>query len=316
MRYLITGGAGFIGSNLTEELVRRGRQVRVFDNFSTGRRENLGDFLDKIEIIEGDLRNYHNVREAVEGMDFVLHQAALPSVPRSVSDPISSNDVNVSGTLNLLHAAKDAKVKRLVFASSSSVYGDSPTLPKHENMVPDPLSPYAVSKLAGEKYCQVFSRIYGLHTVSLRYFNVFGPRQNPDSQYSAVIPKFIKAILFDQRPVIFGDGEQSRDFTYISNTVEANILAAEAECPPGMVMNCAVHQRTNLNELVAMINKILGKNIQPLYEKPRPGDVKHSFADISLLKKTLNYEPGVLFEEGLRRTIRWYQQLYTSRGIK
>jgi len=316
MRYLITGGAGFIGSNLTEELVRRGRQVRVFDNFSTGRRENLGDFLDKIEIIEGDLRNYHNVREAVEGMDFVLHQAALPSVPRSVSDPISSNDVNVSGTLNLLHAAKDAKVKRLVFASSSSVYGDSPTLPKHENMVPDPLSPYAVSKLAGEKYCQVFSRIYGLHTVSLRYFNVFGPRQNPDSQYSAVIPKFIKAILFDQRPVIFGDGEQSRDFTYISNTVEANILAAEAECPPGMVMNCAVHQRTNLNELVEMINKILGKNIQPLYEKPRPGDVKHSFADISLLKKTLNYEPGVLFEEGLRRTIRWYQQLYTSRGIK
>lgn len=310
MRYLITGGAGFIGSNLAEELVRRGCLVRVFDNFSTGRRENLADFLDKIEIIEGDLRNYHNVREAVEGVDFVLHQAALPSVPRSVSDPISSNDVNVTGTLNLLHAAKDAKIKRVVFASSSSVYGDSPTLPKREDMVPDPLSPYAVSKLAGEKYCQVFSRIYGLHTVALRYFNVFGPRQNPDSQYSAVIPKFIKAILHGQRPVIFGDGEQSRDFTYISNTVEANILAAEAECPPGMVMNCAVHQRTNLNELAAMINKILGKNIQPVYEKPRPGDVKHSFADIDLLKKTLNYEPGVLFEEGLRRTIRWYQQLY------
>lgn len=310
MRYLITGGAGFIGSNLAEELVRRGHQVRVFDNFSTGRRENLGEILDKIELLEGDLRNYHNVREAVEGMDFVLHQAALPSVPRSVSDPISSNNVNVAGTLNLLHAAKDAKIKRVVFASSSSVYGDSPILPKHEKLVPDPMSPYAVSKLAGEKYCQVFSRIYGLHTVSLRYFNVFGPRQNPDSQYSAVIPKFIKAILFDQRPVIFGDGEQSRDFTYISNTVEANILAAEAECPPGMVMNCAVHQRTNLNELVQMINAILGKDIQPVYEKPRPGDVKHSFADIDLLKQTLGYQPGVLFEEGLRRTIRWYQRLY------
>lgn len=308
MKYLITGGAGFIGSNLADELLKRGHQVRILDNFSTGRRENLTGFIDKIEIVEGDLRNYHTVREAVDGMDFVLHQGALPSVPRSVSDPISSNEANVTGTLNILYAAKDAKVKRLVMASSSSVYGDSPTLPKHEGMELNPLSPYAVSKLAGEKYFQVFANIYGLHTVALRYFNVFGPRQNPDSQYSAVIPKFIKAILNDKQPVIYGDGKQSRDFTYIQNTVEVNILATEADCPPGIVMNCAVHQRTDLNELVAKINQLVGKNIQPIYADPRPGDIKHSFADIERLKQTFNYEPSVLFEEGLRRTIAWYRE--------
>ncbi len=310
MNYLITGGAGFIGSNIARELVRRGHRVRILDNFSTGNRENLREIEDKIEIMEGDLRNYHNVREAVEGMDFVLHQGALPSVPRSISDPIASDAVNVGGTLNVLHAAKAARVKRVVFASSSSIYGDNPTLPKQEDMPPNPLSPYAVSKLAGEKYCQVFAGIYGLHTVCLRYFNVFGPRQNPDSQYSAVIPKFIKAILHDQSPVIYGDGEQSRDFTYIQNTIEVNIRATEADCPPGVVMNAAVHQRTTLNELVAMINKILGKNIQPVYTEPRPGDIKHSFADITRLKETLGYQPSVLFEEGLRRTIAWYQQIY------
>ncbi len=308
MKYLITGGAGFIGSNIAEDLLKKGHQVRILDNFSTGARENLAEFADKIEVVEGDLRNYHNVRESVDGMDFVLHQAALPSVPRSISDPISSNEVNVAGTLNVLHAARDARVQRVVFASSSSVYGDSPSLPKHEEMTPNPLSPYAVSKLAGEKYCQVFAGIYGLHTVALRYFNVFGPRQNPNSQYSAVIPKFVTAILQDKSPVIYGDGEQSRDFTYIQNTIEVNIRATEVDCPAGVVMNSAVHERTTLNELVAAINRILGKDIKPIYTEPRPGDIKHSFADISRLKSTLHYEPSVLFEEGLKRTIDWYQQ--------
>lgn len=312
MKYLITGGAGFIGSNIAEELLNRGHQVRILDNFSTGRRENISEFLEEIELIEGDLRNYHNVREAADGMDFVLHQGALPSVPRSVSDPISTNEVNVTGTLNVLYAAKDARVKRVVFASSSSVYGNSPTLPKQEDMPAEPLSPYAVSKLAGEKYCRVFAGIYGLHTVALRYFNVFGPRQNPDSQYSAVIPRFIKAILHDESPVIYGDGEQSRDFTYITNTIEANILATEADCPPGIFMNCAVHQRTSLNELVEAINRILGKNIKAIYTEPRAGDVKHSFADIERLKQALGFEPPVLFEEGLRRTIGWYQRQFAA----
>ena len=312
MRYLVTGGAGFVGSNLVEELLNRGHQVRVLDNFSTGFRENLIEFADRIELFEGDLRSYHIVREAVDGVDFILHQGALPSVPRSIQDPVTSNDVNVGGTLNILHAAVDAKVKRVVFASSSSIYGDSPTLPKQENMAPNPLSPYAVSKLAGEKYCQVFSRIYGLHTVALRYFNVFGPRQNPNSQYSAVIPKFIKAILNDEPPVIYGDGEQSRDFTFVKNVVEANILATEVDCPPGIVMNCAAHQRVTLNQLVATINKILGKNIQPLYTDPRPGDIKHSFADITRIQQTLGYRPFVLFEDGLRMTIDWYRMKYQS----
>jgi UDP-glucose 4-epimerase len=312
MRYLITGGAGFIGSNIAEELLRRGHRVRILDNFSTGFRENLGDFMEQVELYEGDLRHYHNVREAVEGMDFVLHQGALPSVPRSVSDPIASNEVNITGTLNVLYAAKDAGVKRVVTASSSSVYGDSPTLPKHEGMPLEPFSPYAVSKLAGEKYCQVFANIYGLHTVALRYFNVFGPRQNPDSQYSAVIPKFIKAILNDQSPLIYGDGKQSRDFTYISNTVEANILATEVDCRPGIAMNCAVHQRTDLNELVEKINEITGKDIKPVYSDPRPGDIKHSFADIELMKKILGYDPPVLFEEGLRKTIEWYEKKFAA----
>ncbi len=308
MKYLVTGGAGFIGSNLVAELLNRGHQVRVLDNFATGRRENILPFLDRIELIEGDLRSYHIVREAVDGVDFILHQGALPSVPRSIKDPITSNEVNVTGTLNILDAALDAGVKRVVFASSSSIYGDSPTLPKQEDMIPNPLSPYAVSKLAGEKYCQVFARIYNLHTVALRYFNVFGPRQDPNSQYSAVIPKFIKAILKDESPTIFGDGTQSRDFTYVSNVVEANILATEADFPPGMVFNCACHERTNLNELVEKINAILGKNIKPRYADPRPGDVKHSYADIERIQKYLGYEPRVLFDEGLEKTIRWYQE--------
>ncbi len=306
--YLVTGGAGFIGSNLVRGLLERGHRVRVLDNFSTGDRRNLEEVLDRIELIEGDLRYYHTVREAMEEVEFVLHQGALPSVPRSVRDPLASNDVNVTGTLNVLHAARDAGVRRVVFASSSSVYGDSEKLPKQEDMPPNPLSPYAVSKLAAENYCRVFADIYRLHTVSLRYFNVFGPRQNPDSQYSAVIPKFIKAMLLDRQPTIYGDGEQSRDFTYVQNVVEVNIRATEVDCPPGVVMNCAVHQRTNLNELVAMINRILGKNIEPIYTDPRPGDIKHSYADIDRMKQVLDYEPSVLFEEGLQRTVQWYQR--------
>jgi len=310
MKYLVTGGSGFIGSNIVEELLNRGHQVRILDNFSTGNRQNIEGFQDKIEVIEGDLRSYHTVMEAVDGMDLVLHQAALPSVPRSVRDPLTTNEVNVAGTLNLLHAALDAEVRRVVFASSSSIYGDSPTLPKKEDMIPNPLSPYAVSKLAGEKYLHVFAKIYGLHTVSLRYFNVFGPRQNPDSQYSAVIPKFIKAIMNDETPVIYGDGEQSRDFTFIQNVVEANILASEVDCPPGMAMNCAVHQRTNLNQLAETINRILGKDVKPGYTEPRPGDVKHSFADIALIEKTLGFKPKIYFEEGLAKTIEWYKSQF------
>jgi UDP-glucose 4-epimerase len=308
MKYLVTGGAGFIGSNLVLELLRRGQQARVLDNFATGRRQNIRPFQDQIELIEGDFRSYHIVREAVDGVDFILHQGALPSVPRSIKDPITTNQVNVEGTLNILNAAVDAGVKRVVFASSSSIYGDSETLPKQEEMFPNPLSPYAVSKMAGEKYCQVFARIYGLHTVALRYFNVFGPRQDPTSQYSAVIPKFIRAILEDRQPTIFGDGKQSRDFTFIQNVVEANILATESDFPPGMVFNCACHERIDLNELVSSINKILDKKIKPIYADQRPGDVKHSFANIERIKQHLGYKPRVFFEEGLRHTIQWYQE--------
>lgn len=308
MHYLVTGGAGFIGSNLVRELLARNHKVRVLDNFATGRRVNIESVKDRIELIEGDLRSYHIVRQAVEGIDFVLHEGALPSVPRSINDPITSNDVNVAGTLNVLHAAKDAGVKRVVFASSSSVYGNSEKLPKQEDMIPNPLSPYAVSKLAGEKYLKVFAEIYGLHTTALRYFNVFGPRQDPTSQYSAVIPKFIRAILNDRQPTIYGDGLQSRDFTFVKNVVLANILATEIDSPPGMVFNIACHERIDLNGLVAQVNRITGKKIIPLYTNPRPGDVKHSFADIDKIQKYLGFKPAVLFSEGLKQTIQWYEK--------
>lgn len=302
MKFLVTGGAGFIGSNIVEGLLNAGYSVRVIDNFSTGKRENLEGFLNHIELIEGDIRSYHIVQEAVKGTDIILHQAALPSVPRSIKDPITTNEVNISGTLNLLEAAIKSGVKRFVYASSSSIYGDNPELPKHEEMIPNPLSPYAVSKLAAEKYCQVFSRIYGLQTVGLRYFNVFGMRQDPNSQYSAVIPKFIKSILHDKAPVIYGDGEQSRDFTYVQNVVEANILAATKEIKESFIVNCACHERTTLNELVKKINEILNKNIEPVYEAARPGDVKHSFANITLANKLLGYSPGIDFYRGLKLT--------------
>jgi UDP-glucose 4-epimerase len=307
MKYLVTGGAGFVGSNVVLQLLNRGHTVRVLDNFATGRRENIQECEDTIELIEGDIRAFHTVREAVDGVDFVLHQAALPSVPRSIQDPVTTNQINVEGTLNVLRAAVDARVKRVVYASSSSIYGDSEKQPKEEDMSPNPLSPYAVSKLAGEKYCQVFGKLYALHTTALRYFNVFGPKQDPSSPYSAVIPRFITAVLLDSSPVIYGDGHQSRDFTFVRNVVEANILATEIDSAPGMVFNCACSERVDLNQLVATINKLLKKNIKPEYAPARPGDVKHSLADIKRIGKYLGYKPSVFFEEGLRRTIEWYQ---------
>jgi nucleoside-diphosphate-sugar epimerase len=307
MIYLVTGGAGFIGSNLVGRLIEQGQTVRILDNFSTGKRENLEEYAQSVAVVEGDVREYATVRRASDGVDVILHQAALPSVPRSIKDPLSSDAVNVVGTLNVLQAARDAGVKRVVFASSSSVYGDTPELPKHERMTPNPLSPYAVSKLAAEQYCRVFARVYGIETVSLRYFNVFGPRQDPDSEYAAVIPKFIRAMLRDKQPTIFGDGEQSRDFTFVENVIDGNLLAAKAACEPGIVMNCACHGRLTLNQLVRAINEILGLEIQPLYAPARPGDVKHSFASIDLAHRSIGYSPSVEFKEGLRRTIEWYR---------
>ncbi|MBP9191591.1 MAG: SDR family oxidoreductase [Ignavibacteria bacterium] len=306
MKFLITGGAGFIGSNIASELLKKGYSVRILDNFSSGKRENLKGMEKDIELVEGDIRSYHIVQDSLKDIDIVLHQAALPSVPRSIKDPITTNDVNINGTLNILEAAVDMKVKRVVYASSSSVYGDNPVLPKVETMIPNPLSPYAVSKLTGEKYCNVFSRIYGLETVCLRYFNVFGPRQDPTSQYSAVIPKFIKSISQDIQPVIYGDGEQSRDFTYISNVIQANILAATSDCESGITLNCAVSGQITLNDLVKEMNKLMNKDVKPIYEGTRAGDIKHSFADISLAEKSIGYKPVVSFQEGLKKTIESY----------
>ncbi len=303
LNILVTGGAGFIGSNIVEALLNKGYNVRVLDNFSTGKRDNLLGYEDDIQLIEGDIRSPNIVQEAVSGIDVILHQAALPSVPRSIKDPITTNAVNISGTLNLLEAAVKSSVQRFVYASSSSVYGDSPELPKKETMNPRPLSPYAVSKLAGEKYCQVFSRIYGLETIGLRYFNVFGKRQDPGSQYSAVIPKFIKQMLNDKQPTIYGDGLQSRDFTFIANIIKANLLAATKDVKESLILNCACNERINLIELVNKINKNLDKGIEPVFENSRPGDVKHSFADIELAKEKLGYRVEVDFEEGLKQTI-------------
>ena len=301
--YLVTGGAGFIGSNIIERLLKEGEGVRVLDNFSTGKRENILPFLDRIELIEGDIRSFHIVRESVEGVDFVLHQAALPSVPRSLKDPITTNEVNVVGTLNTLFAAKEAGVKRLVLASSSSIYGNSNVLPKREDMTPDPISPYAVSKLASEKYCQVFSKNYDLETVCLRYFNVFGPRQDPDSQYSGVIPKFIAAIKQGKTPTIYGDGTQSRDFTYVANVVEANLLACKADDAVGEVFSIACGERQSLIDLVDNLNRILGKDAKPVFAESRKGDVKHSLADIQKAKRILGYRVIVDFLCGLELTI-------------
>jgi len=371
MKYLVTGGAGFIGSNIVDELLKRGNKVRVLDNFATGKRENLLPLLKKynkppkktesaeknydapagaepeelriengelrkaptedkqerseppkntegaeknydapagaeLELIEGDLRSFHIVRSAVKGVDYVLHQGALPSVPRSIDDPITTNDVNVLGTLNILEAAKEFGVKRVVYASSSSVYGNSEELPKREDMPIGPLSPYALTKYTGEAYCQIYYHIYGLETVCLRYFNVFGPRQDPTSQYSAVIPKFIKAISEGRAPIIYGDGLQSRDFTYVENNVWANIEACTAPGVAGEVMNIATNVRFTLLELVEKLNEIMGTDVKAVFEEEAKGDVKHSLASIEKAKKLLNYEVKVSFEEGLRKTVEFF----------
>lgn len=303
--FLVTGGAGFIGRNIVAELLLQGHRVKVFDNFATGRRSNLLEFKDhpEFQLIEADLRNPDAVQSAVNGTEYILHQGALPSVPRSVQDPVTSNDVNISGTLNILQAARTAGVKRVVFASSSSVYGNNPTLPKEENMPVSPLSPYALTKYAGERYCQIFHQIYGLETVALRYFNVFGPFQDPTSQYSAVIPKFINLIRNGERPVIYGDGHQSRDFTYVANNVQANILACTAPEAAGKVMNIACGDRFSLLDLVEAINAFLGTRVEPVFEPERAGDVKHSQAAIDTARRILGFTPRVGFREGLEKTI-------------
>jgi nucleoside-diphosphate-sugar epimerase len=303
--YLITGGAGFIGSNIVKELILRGQNVRVLDNFSTGKRENLMPFYDMscFELIEGDLRSFHIVRDSVKGVDYVLHQGALPSVPRSVKDPITTNEVNINGTLNVLEASREFNVKRVVFASSSSVYGDSVLLPKDENMPVAPLSPYALSKYAGERYCQVFYNLYGIETVALRYFNVFGPNQDPNSQYSAVIPKFIKQIGEGRQPVIYGDGLQSRDFTYVSNNVEANLMACTQADIGGEVFNIASGMNYNLLDLVNYINQLFAVKVEPIFENKRLGDVRHSLASINKAKEKLNFHIKINFFQGLEKLI-------------
>ena len=305
--YLVTGGAGFIGSSLVRALLEAGHSVRVLDNFDTGKRENLSEIVDRIQLIEGDIRDPDTCRSACAQMEVVLHQAALGSVPRSVDDPATSNAVNVDGTVNMLWAAKQAKVRRFVFAASSAVYGESAQLPKQEDMIPAPISPYGVGKLTCEQYCRVFYLNYGLETFSLRYFNVFGPRQDPTSQYAAVIPMFVAALLRKKKPVVFGDGEQTRDFTYIDNVVQANILAANATNAQGQVINIACQEQISLNQILDILRRLLGTDISAEYTDPRVGDVKHSLADISRAKDLLGYEPRIAFEQGLRMAIDWYK---------
>ena len=311
--YLVTGGAGFIGSHLSEELVRRGHRVRVADSLITGKRSNL-DHIKGIEFLEGDLANIDFAQTAVQGCDFVLHQAAIPSVPRSVKDPLTSNRANVDGTLNVLLASRDAGVKRLVFAASSSAYGDTPTLPKHEKMPTNPLSPYALQKVIGEQYLQMFTRLYGLETVAIRYFNVFGPRQDPTSPYSGVISVFATALLEKRSPTIYGDGEQTRDFTYVANVVDGVLRACDAPGASGEVINVATGGRISLNELFREMKKIVAATVEPTYAASRQGDVRDSQADIRKAKEILGYEPTISFEDGLRRTIEWYRTTHTAVG--
>lgn len=300
---LVTGGAGFIGSNLVRALLERGDRVRVLDNFSTGLRGNLSQVADDVEVVEGDLRSFERVHTAVRGVDVVFHQGALGSVPRSVQDPLTSTAVNVEGTLNVLLAARDADVRRVVAASSSSVYGDGGTFPRVESQSPNPISPYAVAKLAAERFCVSFTRVYGLETVALRYFNVFGPRQDPGSQYAAVVPLFIRAISDGEPVTIHGDGEQSRDFTYVANVVEANLLAADAATAAGTVLNVAAGGSETVNTLAETIGRLLERPVTREHTPPRPGDVLQSWADVTLARETIGYEPSVGFEEGLRLTI-------------
>jgi nucleoside-diphosphate-sugar epimerase len=306
--YLVTGGAGFIGSHIVEALVERGERVRVLDNLMTGNRSNLAHLTGEIEFIEGDIRDYQTARQVAEGAGVVFHQAAIPSVPRSVKEPGLNHDVNVNGTFNILLAARDAGVRRVVYAASSSAYGEVGSGAKREDQLPSPLSPYAVAKLVGEFYCQVFTRVYGLETVALRYFNVFGPRQDPTSPYSGVISKFITALLGGNAPVIFGDGEQSRDFNYVTNVVDANLRAAEVPEAAGHVINLGLHQRTTLNKLLEELQKIIGTSFIPKYEPSRAGDIRHSLADIKLAQALLGYNPKVALSQGLRLTVDWYRK--------
>jgi UDP-glucose 4-epimerase len=307
-RSLITGGAGFIGSNLARKLVTLGEDVVVLDDFSTGKHANLADIKDDIEIIEGSVCDITAVKKASRKVDYVFHHAAVVSVVRSVDDPVTTNAVNVDGTLNILMAASEAKVKRLVFAASSSAYGNNLSLPKHEDMKPEPLSPYAISKLTGEFYARVFYEIYGLPTVSLRYFNIFGPHQDPNSLYAAVIPFFITKLLKGDSPVIYGDGEQSRDFTYIENAVQANLLAAVSSLAAGRVINVACGARYTLNELVSRLQVLTRSNVGATYAPRRAGDVEHSQGDINLATQLLGYRPKVTFDEGLKATVEWFRQ--------
>jgi len=304
--YLVTGGAGFIGSHLAEELLRRGHRVRVADSLITGKRTNL-DHLPQVEFLEGDLADLAFAQKAAAGCDYVLHQAAIPSVPRSVKDPLTSNRANVDATLNVLVAARDARVRRLVFAGSSSAYGDTPTLPKHEGLPTSPLSPYALQKVIGEQYLQLFTRLYGLETVTIRYFNVFGPRQDPGSPYSGVISVFATALLQNRPPTIYGNGEQTRDFTYVANVVDGVLRACEAPGASGQIVNVATGGRISLNQLFETMRRLTGATVQPVYVESRAGDVRDSQADIRLAADLLGYEPFVSFEEGLKKTVDWYR---------
>lgn len=315
MRYLVTGGAGFIGSNTVDELLRRGQTVAVLDDFSAGREENLKQAVGKLELFRGSITDLDTCRKACQGVDYVIHLAARTSVPRSVIDPLETNRVNIDGSLNVLVAARDAKVKRLVYAASSSAYGETPTLPKRENMSADPISPYGVTKFVVELYASVFGRCYGLETVSLRYFNVFGPRQDPSSPYSGVLSKFCLALLEGTEPVVFGDGEQSRDFNFIENVVQANLLACEAPGCAGKMFNIGTGGRYTLNETLQLLGKISGKKARAKYNPPREGDILHSQADIAQARKMLGYDPKVNFEEGLRRTWEWYAAANKNRPI-
>jgi nucleoside-diphosphate-sugar epimerase len=315
MRYLVTGGAGFIGSNTVDELVRRGHGVVVLDDLSSGKEDNLAEVRSKITFMKGSITDIEVVQKAMVQADYVIHLAARTSVPRSVKDPVDTNRINVDGTLNVLVAARDNKVKRVVFAASSSAYGDTPTLPKSEDMQPVPISPYGVSKYVGELYAQTFGRCYGLENVCLRYFNIFGPRQDPDSPYSGVLSRFSTAFLDSTPPVVFGDGEQTRDFTYVENAVQANVLACEAPSASGRTFNVGTGHAVSLNQVLQMLQKASGKALETKYEPAREGDIRDSLADIRLAKEFLAYEPTVLFGEGLERTFAWYQSHHAAKDV-
>ena len=316
MRYLVSGGAGFIGSHTVDELVRRGHGVVVLDDLSSGKEENLADVRTKITFMKGSITDVETVQKAMHQAQYVIHLAARTSVPRSVKDPIDTNRINVEGTLNVLVAARDNRVKRVVFAASSSAYGETPTLPKKESMQPLPISPYGVSKYVGELYAQAFGRCYGLENVCLRYFNIFGPRQDPDSPYSGVLSRFTNAFLQDEPPVVFGDGEQSRDFTYVDNAVQANVLACEAPAASGYVFNIGTGDRYTLNETLEILRRLSGKRVQAKYEPPREGDIRDSQADITAARDVLGYDPAVRFEEGLEKTYEWYREASAKGAAK